>query len=257
MVYYGSSYDCSFGYGSCGSDVAYVESEPVVIEKHIYVHDGVEEVIEDEGQAPVQGPAALPPEEDEALQPAAEEEPEEALPDPPGKADFQAGVEAFQAGHFEQALEHFRTGAEADETNGEAWMAVAQAAFATGDYAQAAEGLAKAGELGGFPRGYRFDPRPVYPDAKDFEKAVARLDKHLTKHADDADAHLVRAYIHVALGEKTEARQEIERVLELQPADETAPLLNEALLPALPPQREEDAPAIRTPKGVQPPAPTK
>ena len=162
---------------------------------------------------------------------------EDELPDAPGRADFEAGIEAFRAGDFEDALNRFTAAAEVEETNGEAWMATAHAGFAAGDYEAAAKGLAEAGALGGFPRGYRFDPKPAYPDEKTFDKLFAKLEKHATKEEADADAHLLLAYFHVAMGEREKANAEILAVLELRPEDETAPLLSTAMLPAVPPEK--------------------
>ena len=58
---------------------------------------------------------------------------------------------------------------------------------------------------------------------------------------------LVRAYLHVALGERKPAQELIQKILEIRPADETAPLLSHALLPPPPPPKKG--------KPVAPPAP--
>jgi tetratricopeptide (TPR) repeat protein len=153
----------------------------------------------------------------------------------PGEADFAAGVDAFMEGDYATALKFFRRAVQADEENGEAWMAIMHAAFAVGVFDEAADAIERAALLGAFPRGYRHDPRPMYPVKGRFEALLERLQTFRKKHPDYADAHLIAAYFHVALGEKAEANEAIVQLLKLRPDDETAPILTLAMLPPLPP----------------------
>ena len=180
--------------------------------------------IQPEGAAPAPAPA---PGSDDAPDPEAA----------PGYTEFGLGVDAFLEGDYPGALQQFRVSVQADEENGEAWMAVAQSAFAVGVFDEAAEAITRAAELGAFPRGYRYDPSPMYPVAGRFDKFLARLETFREKYPDNADAQLVAAYFHVALGDKAKADAAISKVLELRPEDEAAPALTMALLPPVPPQK--------------------
>jgi hypothetical protein len=223
-VYYGPTYQQYFA-----------DEQPVY---------GVPEVVEEGVPA---GPEALP----EAVVPAGEEqpvaEPEAQSPDAPGLPHFDAGVKAFQKGDFETAIQSFEAATEAEPDNGELWMGLMHASFAEGEYTTSADALANAAALGGFPRGYRFDPRPAYPSPDTFDQALANLEEHRRTHPDDANAHLVAAYMHLALGDRDEANQAIVRVLELRPGDETAPTLNTALLPPVPPNEVPDSEKVEVP----------
>ena len=73
------------------------------------------------------------------------------------------------------------------------------------------------------------------------------LDAHIQQLPKDVDALLLRAYLHLASGERKPAQELIYTILELRPADETAPMLSIALLPPPPPPKQG--------KPVAPPAP--
>ncbi len=230
QVYYGPTYNEYFpaetGYEGVEGP-AYVE-EPVYADEPVYAE---EPVVYETAPAPVAAESL--PEAPESLAISEAEA--------PGLEEFEAGVEDFLAGAYVDALVHFRTAAELEPENGEVWMAVAHAGFAAARYRDAAEGIAEAGELGAFPRGYRYDPKSMYPEEGRFEALLAQLETWRTKHPEDANAHLVAAYFHVALGEPAEASQAIVGVLTVRPEDQTAPLLNVAMLPPLPPEASPDA----------------
>ncbi|MDF1701651.1 MAG: tetratricopeptide repeat protein, partial [Planctomycetota bacterium] len=245
----------NFGFGVSYYGPAYrtvfVESEP-------YYGPGevVEEVIYDEAPqqaaegAPLEQPLEQPAEEDFPVAPAQPAEPStdgadtgdtQAAPRKP-HADFEPSVKAFLAGDYQGALGHLDNVVRDEADNGEAWLAVMHANFALGRYGPASSALAKAGALGAFPRGYQFDPAPLYAkQAGAFDGYLQALDDHLAANPKDADAQLVRAYMHVTLGEKGEARTALDKVLELRPADETAPELALALLPPPPPPVKQGA----------------
>ncbi|MDA1194563.1 MAG: tetratricopeptide repeat protein, partial [Planctomycetota bacterium] len=232
VSYYGPSYSTVFvdatPYGGPGE---------VVYEEVVY-----EEVPVGGAQPAVAAPAAQPPLE----QPLGEAP---AFPEPSGpdadEGDFPAGtphpdfepsVNAFLGGDYAGALKRLDNVVRDEPDNGEAWLAVMHANFALGRYGPAGLALAKAGELQAFPRGYQFDPRPLYARQQgSYDTYVLALAHHIAANPQDADARLVRAYLHVASGERAEARAAIDGVLEVRPADETAPLLALALLPPPPP----------------------
>lgn len=241
MSYYGPRYRTVFvdsgayyGPGEVVEEVIYEEEQPPQV---VQSPENVEEapLQPAEGEQPLEEaqpsekPAAPQPDAENGKAPAADQA---RKPHP----DFQPSVTAFLAGDYEQALKHLDNVVRDEPDNGEAWLATMHANFALGRYGTAANGLAKAAELGAFPRGYQFDPAPLYAkQAGSLDTYLKALDDHIAQKPKDADARLVRAYLHVAKGEKSEARAALDTVLELRPADETAPELVLALLPPPPP----------------------
>jgi Flp pilus assembly protein TadD len=171
---------------------------------------------------------------------------------------------------LEKAFDHFRRGqyaeafatldivVQADPKNGEAWMGRFFAAFPLGRYADAATSLARAAELGAFPRGYRYDPRPLFdasaganagtgegtPSTSAFDGHFGRLSTHLNANPSDPDGYAVLAYLHVALGRPAEAQAALASLAALRPADPLLPHLRTALLP---PEQQPQTPAPTQP----------
>jgi len=216
-----------------------------------------EEIIDEPAPAPeayapgavIAGPQTVPvvpPVEEDFPAPAPQAAAREAAPQAAGPAagsrkphpDFDPAVKDFLAGRYESSLRHLDNVIRAEPDNGEAWLAAMHANFALGRYALAGNALAKAAALDAFPRGYRFDPRPLYAKTGNFDRAVKALEAHITRKPDDVDALLVRAYLHVTLGERTQAQDQIQRVLQMRPGDATAPALALALLPPPPPPQQ-------------------
>ena len=140
-------------------------------------------------QAPAQGqPPALTPEEEKAL----------------GES-----LEAFRSGSYGKAHALLEGLVANNPQLGNAWMGIAHAAFAAGRTQRAAEALTKASLLGAFPRGYRFDPATLYASPEAFKERRQALDTRLTEKPDDADAHLVAAWLHLSVGERDAARQHL------------------------------------------------
>ena len=261
--YYGCypNYGMRFGYGTSYYSPAY---ETVIVESEPYY--GPAEVCEEcqNGEALPEeiieeGPIEDAPIEDAPIDEGAGEQPlEPAVDDGTAQddasnemrkphADFEPSVKDFLAGDYAGALEHLDRVVQDEPDNGEAWLAVMHANFALGRYGPSANGLAKAAALDAFPRGYRFDPRPLYPEVGRWDELIGNLDKHIEADPKDADAKVLRAYLHVALGEKKEASKLIDDVLVLRGDDETAPRLAMALLPPPPPPKGSGS-------GVKPPA---
>jgi hypothetical protein len=162
-------------------------------------------------------------------------------PRPPGAQSYEAGVEAFLASDYRKALTHFRVVTQLEPGNGEGWLARMHGAFVLARYDEAAKSLREAAELGAFPRGYRFDPRPMYSGKGTFERALLSLEEHARNNPAEIDAHVLLAYFHVALGNAERAQTEIAIVNSMRPSDPTATILTVAMLPpAPPPERMED-----------------
>jgi tetratricopeptide (TPR) repeat protein len=158
------------------------------------------------------------------------------------KQMFDAGVQLFLQQRYEEALGQFQALVATDAKHGEGWLAVAHASFALGRYGEAGQAIAKAAALGAFPRGYRFDPKPIYKGEGEFEALFQRLEQHVRANREDVDAHLLAAYFHVALGKTAQANLEISWVLNLRPGDPTAEILRVAMEPPPPPQNAPTAP---------------
>ena len=232
------SYGLYFGYGVSYYGPAY---ETVFVDAVDY--DPGEVIIREEivQQGPVvQGPApaqpAAPVEDFPAPAPAgdvpADGDQAARAPHP----DFEPAVQAFLGGRYQEALTRLDRVIAAEPDNGEAWLAVMHANFALGRYGPAGLALAEAAAFDAFPRGYRFDVRPLYAQQDgSYDRYVQALGAHLVRTPRDADALLLRAYLHLAQGERGPARQALDMVLEVRPADETAPRLAMALLPPPPP----------------------
>lgn len=157
---------------------------------------------------------------------------------------FWEGHEAFLAADYAKALKAFENLVTSDDKDGMAWMGVSNAAFAAGNYPRAAEAVAHAATLGAFPRGYRFDPEPIYQPAGSFTKLLDRTVRDVAAAPQDPAGHLVLAWLYTSLGKRPEAQAEIQQVLTLKPDDETAPVLAVALLPA---PKQAAAPAAGQP----------
>lgn len=149
-------------------------------------------------------------------------------------AAFRVAFEAFRRAEYEGALTGFLALTQNDPKFGEAWMAVAHAALALSRYDVSAQAVAKAAALGGFPRGYRFDPAPLYPDPQDFAGFLAALERQVAQQPEDADARLTLGWLYASLGRRALAQDQIQQVLTLRPGDPAAPVLALALLPAAP-----------------------
>jgi hypothetical protein len=231
----------AFGYGT----VVY-EPYPVVIDPGVVVVPGPAEVLPPPVVEGVPGTVPPPPPPPADLPAEGEGAPPEGdTPADPAieaaRREFQEALDLFLGGRYEESLYRFRGMTTADAKNGEAWMARAHAAFALGQYAESAESVARAAALGAFPRGYRFDPAPIYRPEGAFSERLGLLITYTREHPDDADAQLVLAWLQVSLGNRAAARAALAGVEGIRPDDATAALLRVALLPPEPPA--EGAPA--------------
>lgn len=189
--------------------------------------------------APSPEPGPLPEPQPEATQPEQPQGPapgetqELQLTPEEGKALGQS-LEAFRREAYDEAQNLLEPLVVAKPELGHAWMGIAHAAFAAGRTKRAAEAITKVAQLGGFPRGYKFDPAALYASPEAFRGRKDALAAQLAAQPDDSDARLVNAWLLVSLGERAAAREQLDLVLGLRPADEAAPILSLALLPPLP-----------------------
>lgn len=235
-----------WGYGCyCEPPATYVEP--------LYAPPLYVEPVYPQPLAPAYGPSPAPYYEAPAAPPAYAQAPQpepqpEPQPQPATPSDPQAprapsaeqqqilgrSLEAFRAGRTAEALALLDGAVQADPTLGDAWLGIAYAGFALERHERAAQALTQAAQLGAFPRGYRFDARALFPSAAAYDAALARLVARVAMAPRDADARLVLAWLQVSAGERAAAQEQILQVLTLRPADEAAPILALALLPAAP-----------------------
>jgi hypothetical protein len=226
VTFYDSYYDPMFGPGvAYGPDVG---------------GPAPDEGFPEEGMPPEGMPQEGAPEPGAQPQaPAAPEQPpEDAAAQQAAQKAFEEGVHLFMDQHYAESLARFQAMASADEKNGEAWLGIAHSAFALGRYDVAAQAVAKAAALEAFPRGYRFDPKPIYPKEGSFDGFLAALVKHAHDVRNDADAHLLLAYLYVSLGKTSDAQLEIAWLRHLRPNDPTAVALETALEPPAAPEQK-------------------
>jgi hypothetical protein len=255
------------GYASYPSVAVYPQPVYVVPSPDVYVEPGVVLPADPALGAPPAGAVPAVPAPDAGLVPQGPVPAAPPAPDagtaPAPDAGTAPGTspEATRKG-LEEAFEHFRGGryaeafarldvvVQADPTNGEAWMGRFFAAFPIGRYADGAASLARAAELGAFPRGYRYDPKPLFDasaqaanggtPSPSFDGHFARLSAHLNANPADADAYAVLAYLHVAMGRTAEAEAALASLAAIRPADPLLPHLRTALLP---PEKPATTPA--------------
>jgi hypothetical protein len=202
---------------------------------------------------PLPEPQATQPEQPQEGAPVEGQEPQ--LTPEEGKALGQS-LEAFRREAYDEAQNLLEPLVAAKPELGHAWMGIAHAAFAAGRTQRAAEAITKVALLGGFPRGYKFDPAALYASPEAFRGRKDALTAQLAAQPDDADARLVNAWLLVSLGERAAAREQLDLVLGLRPADEAAPILSLALLPPLPlPPPAPSAVAPPSAPPAQPPVP--
>jgi hypothetical protein len=227
--------------------VVVLEPAPVVVQQPVVVGPAAPVPLEGAVPAPVV-PAPTAPASPAPVDPAIPSTDENDA----AKQAFDTGFRAFSEQRYEQALGMFRLVVELDPNNGEAWLGRAHAAFALGQYREAADSVGRAADLGAFPRGYRFDPRPVYRTPGAFDEALRRLDDYARTNPQDADAHVLLAWLHVGLGERAKAEASLATLRALRADDPTAAFLRVALLPPeLPPSAEGEEGGVP----VRPPAP--
>jgi hypothetical protein len=171
---------------------------------------------------------------------------------------LQQSLEEFRAGRYGAAQATLEAVVARSPDLGHAWLGIAHAAFASGRTTRASEALTQAALLGAFPRGYRFDPRALYAEAAEFDSRKQALEEHVRAKPADTDARLVLAWLRVSLGEREQARADLDAVLGQRPADAAAPLLSHALLPPAPEAEQQAPQAAPPPPGAlpaQPPVP--
>lgn len=196
---------------------------------------------------PPPSPAPLDPAPAGPVEPAAPPADKPVLDEATLKEAFGRMLASFQSGDYDAALAVAEALTQADPKLGEAWMAAAHSLFALGRYGPAAQALTQAALLGAFPRGYRFDPLPLYGAPETFAAQQKALAAQIAAQPADADAHLVLAWLLTSLGRRADAQEQLVQVLTLRPGDQAAPILALALLPAE---------AAQAPAAAAPPAPT-
>jgi len=127
-------------------------------------------------------------------------------PNPPTQADtlFETAVVAFEQGQFERAAVLFQQAAEAQPDDRIIPFAYAQALFADGRYAQAAEALRKALTGPSDAKGVLY-PRGLYKDDQVLYDQIDRLVGQTKEAPEDADLQLLLGYQLLGIGQAAQA----------------------------------------------------
>jgi len=134
-------------------------------------------------------------------------------PDKQGPADayFDRGVKAFEQGKYLEASEEFRIATALDQTDVVLPFAYAQALFAGGHYAGAADVLRLALERIDPKNTTIFYPRGLYKDEDALFQQIDALVEKAEKALDDADLQLLMGYHLLGIGEVQSALAPLER----------------------------------------------
>lgn len=130
------------------------------------------------------------------------------------------GEAAFRQGKFDDAVRSFQAARGASNDSAESLLSLAQVYFAMGEkyYAQAAGNLAKV--LAKFPGLMQVRVRPVdfFPNAQDYNKAVASLDAYVAANPKDSAAVLLLGYMQYRSGLVDKSLSTVEAGMATSPA---------------------------------------
>jgi len=107
----------------------------------------------------------------------------------------QVGIKLLEAGQYDRAAQAFRAAREAKPSSRYAPYLLAQALFATGDYAEAAKSIREGNSRNpDWPR-VKVDARSFYGDTAALKSQIAKLDSFVKAHPEDGEASLVLGYV--------------------------------------------------------------
>lgn len=153
-------------------------------------------------------------------------------PESLAKKYVELGDFYFDAGRFPEAAEAYSRAKTYAPDNASVHFAMADAAFATGDYHFAAFLIAEAVRLQPTIVSAEIDRRVYYGDPKVFDGQMDELTAYLAAKPYDAQAHLVHGYNLRFSGKPTAAVAAFRRVLEIAPENRTAQAFLAVLAPA-------------------------
>jgi hypothetical protein len=150
-------------------------------------------IVEQAAPAPVAAPAAEPaPVFAPSPLPSAPAAPSQPM-GPAGERYLTLGDRAFRDGRYGDAAHYYGKAVEAQPESGVLHLVLADALFATGDYATAAAAIRRGLELDANLVWSTIDKRSFYRDASDFDVQLAVLELYLVDHPTDREAELVLA----------------------------------------------------------------
>jgi tetratricopeptide (TPR) repeat protein len=142
---------------------------------------------------------------------------------------FEDGVKDFEAERYSEAAEKFRQGMEAAQNDQVIPFAYAQALFADGRYADAAEALRKAVARTTVESAGVFYPRGLYKTDDALYKDVDRLMDRTEGAPGDTDLQLLLGYHLLGVGEAEQARAPLEQAAKDARNKHTVDVLTELL----------------------------
>ena len=138
----------------------------------------------------------------------------------------------FEVGRYTEAADAYARAKSYAPGNASVHFAMADAAFAAGDYHYAAFLVGEAVRLQPEIVSANIDRRAYYAEPKQFDEQMAALDRYLATKPFDAQAHLLNGYNLRFSGKQDAAIAAFRRVLEIAPENRTAPVFLSALAPA-------------------------
>jgi tetratricopeptide (TPR) repeat protein len=159
-------------------------------------------------------------------------------------SSFDAGLEQFKAGGYQEALSLFNTALQQLPGDPVVHEMRCLALFATGNYAPAAAGLNSL--LAAAPGMDWTTMSGLYGDPDSYTQQLRSLEEFCQANPDDAPAHFVLAYHYLVTGSKEPAIEALRVVVKNQPQDATAKRMLDALAP----------PEVDTPEPAPAAAPT-
>lgn len=152
-------------------------------------------IVEQAAPAPVAAPAAeAAPEPVFAPSPLASAPAAPSQPmGPAGERYLTLGDRAFRDGRYGDAAHYYGKAVAAQPESGVLHLVLADALFATGDYATAAAAIRRGLELDANLVWSTIDKRSFYRDPSDFDAQLAVLELYLVDHPSDREAELLLA----------------------------------------------------------------
>lgn len=202
---------------------------------YLYVPSSVVYVERDDAPAPAEGSTEVVVAGGAIARRAAEPvgdvgargQPPEAL----AKKYVELGDFYFEVGRYAEAADAYARAKTYAPNNASVHLAMADAAFATGDYHFAAYLIAEAVRLDPAIVSAEIDRRVYYGDPKAFETQMSELERYLEAKPYDAQAHLVHGYNLRFSGKPVAAIGAFRRVVEITPENRAAQAFLTALAP--------------------------
>lgn len=127
------------------------------------------------------------------------------------------GNVAFNAGDYEEAMRFYITALLTDDQDAVARLFYGLSQFAVGDYSMASMAMRRALAVDPSLVEQPIDLRSLYPDLETFQKQLASLEAHVSKHPDDVHALFLMGYVYFAAAEPEKAIGTLNQLTTIDP----------------------------------------